>query len=362
MLLLCTKSLNLADLCDPTPDEVKKKILSALRTLSHSGQQSVLVQFWAPTKSGRNSYLLTTTDQPYGFYGIGEGLKVYHKGYLHHKLYVHHGENVAFGLPSYAFMCETCVQTQDLHRCPADHRPPCEDAVFDQIWGAFALIVKLADKRVGVLNFVIDTPKDSYGNEIWEVCKALEYAGLQSSLIYIDHPRRNFVPPTRERTTQSSVYAHFDCLAPLMGLSKAEAMKTVVSNYQLQMPVKEGTFSNAHKSAGIPEWPWVRSRTTRPSAAPQTNPTASESSTTADSFGTPRSVLTSCWDGGISDMSWEQTAMTNNALETQNYEIPFDASFATRMTTDDGNPDLAWTGNVLENIMPDDSIFSGNEL
>lgn len=344
---------NPQDLSDPTPIEVKIKILSALRTLSLTGRQSVLVQFWAPTKSGKNSYLLTTTDQPFGFYGIGEGLEDYHEGYLHHKLYVHTNENVAFGLPGYAFMFGTCVQTRDVHRCPGDHRPPCEDAVFDNIWGAFSLIVILADRRVGVLNFVTDTPKYLYENEICEVHKALEYAGLQSSFIKIDHPRRNFVPPTRERKTQSSVYAHFDCLAPLMGLSKAEAMKMVVSKHQLEKPVKEGTFSNAHKSAGIPEWAWVRSKTTRPSAAPQTNPTASESSTTANSFGTPRSDLTSSWDRGTSDMSWEQTAMSNNAspLETQIYDIPFDASyFATGMATDDGNPDLMLDDSLLSDV------------
>ncbi|GJR07341.1 hypothetical protein Tco_0530325 [Tanacetum coccineum] len=249
-----------ADLSNPTPDEVKINILSALRTLSLSGQQYVLVHYWAATKSGK-AYLLTTTDQPFGLYGNDKGLELYREGCLQHKLYIHPDENVAFGLPGYVFKCGTFLQTQNLHSCPGDQHPPCEAAIFDQIWGAFAVPVILANKRFGVLEFVMNTPKDSYFNDSCEVYKALEFAGFQPST-NIDPPRRTFTPPTRDRITESSKYDNYGCLARYMGLSKSEAMKRVTSRYNISMPAK-GTFSSAHKTAGIPEWPWVRNTATR---------------------------------------------------------------------------------------------------
>nr|GEU89024.1 hypothetical protein [Tanacetum cinerariifolium] len=247
-------------LSNPTPDEVKINILSALRTLSLSGQQYVLVHYWAATKSGK-AYLLTTTDQPFGLYGNDKGLELYREGCLQHKLYIHPDENVAFGLPGYVFKCGTFLQTQNLHSCPGDQHPPCEAAIFDQIWGAFAVPVILANKRFGVLEFVMNTPKDSYFNDSCEVYKALEFAGFQPST-NIDPPRRTFTPPTRDRITESSKYDNYGCLARYMGLSKSEAMKRVTSRYNISMPAK-GTFSSAHKTAGIPEWPWVRNTATR---------------------------------------------------------------------------------------------------
>ncbi|PWA52619.1 RWP-RK domain-containing protein [Artemisia annua] len=263
----CRVAAMVSDLSDPTPDEVKLLILSALRTLSLSGQQHVLVHYWAATKSG-NAYLLTTTDQPFGLYGNDEGLELYREGCLRHKLYIHPDENVAFGLPGYAFKNGTFLLTQNLHGWDGDQHPPCEAAIFDQIRGAFAVPVIFANKRFGVLEFVMNTPKDSYYNDIYEVYKALEFAGFQFS-IYIDPPRRTFTPPTRDRITDSSMYDNYDSLVPDMGLSKSEAMKRVTSRYNLSMPAK-GTFSSAHKTAGIPEWPWVRNTTTRAYSPPET--------------------------------------------------------------------------------------------
>lgn len=170
----CTKSLNHADLSDPTSPALKEKLRNVLAALSLSGDQSVLVQYWAATEAG-GPFLLATTDQPFGFYGTEKGLlDVYQKGCLLNKLYVHHRTDVHVGLPGLAFKKGTSQQTQDVHDYPEDQRPPCEDeSVFSRKWGSFAVPVILADKCFGVLEFVIDGPTGPCDGYIAEAHKAL---------------------------------------------------------------------------------------------------------------------------------------------------------------------------------------------
>uniref|UniRef100_A0A251RM14 GAF domain-like protein n=1 Tax=Helianthus annuus TaxID=4232 RepID=A0A251RM14_HELAN len=149
------------NICVPTTVEFKKKIISLLQTLLFLPSESVLVQYWAAKEIG-NTVVLTTTCQPFGLWGNNKELQSYHKGCSDHKLYVHPKEGVAFGLSGRVFLNRTHEQTRDVHRYPKYQRPPCEDyAIFTKIWGSFAVPVIEADKCVGVLEFVMDTPKDS---------------------------------------------------------------------------------------------------------------------------------------------------------------------------------------------------------
>ncbi|KAJ0666311.1 hypothetical protein HanPI659440_Chr17g0665411 [Helianthus annuus] len=159
-------------ICVPTAVEFKKKIISLLQTLLFLPSESVLVQYWAAKEIG-NTVVLTTTCQPFGLWGNNKELQSYHKGCSDHKLYVHPKEGVAFGLSGRVFLNRTHEQTQDVHRYPKYQRPPCEDAIFTKIWGSFAVPVIEADKCVGVLEFVMDTPKDS-SDIIGAVYSALE--------------------------------------------------------------------------------------------------------------------------------------------------------------------------------------------
>ncbi|GJZ15850.1 RWP-RK domain-containing protein, partial [Tanacetum coccineum] len=159
---------------DPTSRELKKRIVSALKTLSIDGKQSCLVQYWAATNAGK-THLLATTDQPFGIYGNDEGLELYRKACLHHKLYVHRKGKISFGLPGHAFKDRTPHQTQHVHDYPEEHRPPCADkAIFSRKWGSFAVPVILADECVGVLEIVDTEPAHTYDGDINEVNKALK--------------------------------------------------------------------------------------------------------------------------------------------------------------------------------------------
>lgn len=151
---------------------MKQKIISIARNLSLP-VQNVLLQCWAPKKIG-NSIVLTTICQPFGLSGVNEELEVYRKGCLDHKLYVHPEQGKAVGLAGRVFLNCIHEQTQDMHKYPKDQRPPCEDAIFSRIWGSIAVPVILNGQCVLVLEFVLDTPTDSYDNIIAEVCRLLE--------------------------------------------------------------------------------------------------------------------------------------------------------------------------------------------
>ncbi|PWA52620.1 hypothetical protein CTI12_AA453810 [Artemisia annua] len=342
---------------------IKEKIFSALATLSLLGQQSVLVQLWSPTKAG-NTFLLYTCPTFGSSYEIDKGLMVYRRGCLRHAFYIHRDKNVSFGLPGLAFMEGTPQQTQDVHNYPEDQRPPCEDdSIFSMKWGSFTVPVTLDDECVGVLEFVLTGPTGPYDVYMKEVCKALEFVGFQSSLkldtpkrtciakkssssIEYDAPKETESSKKKTRTTQSSMYAHYNVLVPLFGLSKAEAMKEIANIFHLKKIVKESTFTNALRKVGITEWPWIRNTPTRASSsAPETqsNPTASEA---ASSIGTPDSVLTSVCDEGISEQLREQTSTPiASAFEAQLYQIPLETSpFADDFNQywDSGVSEMSW--------------------
>nr|GEW31137.1 hypothetical protein [Tanacetum cinerariifolium] len=328
---------------------IKEKIFLALATLGLNGQQSVLVQFWSPTKAG-NTYLLYTC-RSFGYYGPDKGLLVYRRGCLHHAFYIHHEENVSFGLPGRAFMEGTPQQTQDVHDYPVDQRPLCENAIFSMKWGSIAVPVILDAECVGVLEFVMTGPTGRYDELMNEVYKALEFSGFQSSL-KLDTPRRTCIAKkykssikhdvTKEtesskkktRTTQSSIYARYNVLVALFGLSKAEAMKEIERRFHLKKKVIDSTFTNALRNkVGITEWPWIRhthSRASSSASENQSNPTVSEA---ASSIGTPDSVLTLVCDAVISEELREQTVTPiASAFEAQLYETPLETSQVAEMS------------------------------
>ncbi|XP_076927581.1 protein NLP1-like [Bidens hawaiensis] len=246
-----------------TTEEVKKKIISVIATHLNSRSPSVLVQYWAAKKIG-NIYVLTTTCQPFGVSGDNKELQTYRKACLDHKIYVckEPEKEVAFGLPGRVFLNCTPEQTQNVHRYPPDHRPPCEEAIFNKIWGSFAMPVIEADTCVGVLEFVMDTPNVSYTNDILDVYSALVHAGLKSSSIQLDRPRMtNINSRKRLRKTKSFSVTKYCCLVPYFGLSSAHAAE--------KLGLKTGAFRDLQRNVGIPEWPWIRHTAARDSSVPE---------------------------------------------------------------------------------------------
>ncbi|KAJ0427789.1 putative transcription factor Nin-like family [Helianthus annuus] len=289
-------------ICVPTTVEFKKKIISLLQTLLFLPSESVLVQYWAAKEIG-NTVVLTTTCQPFGLWGNNKELQSYHKGCSDHKLYVHPKEGVAFGLSGRVFLNRTHEQTRDVHRYPKYQRPPCEDAIFTKIWGSFAVPVIEADKCVGVLEFVMDTPKDS-SDIIGAVYSALEHAGFRShDRVDINFPRRTIDDPKRLRRTKSFEITKYCCLVPYFGLGSAHVAA--------MLGVKTSTFRNACRNVGIPEWPWIPNSTTnRASSDPESpiTPTTSETSYFPTSIATES--MPYIWNMGINNWSPVQTMIT----------------------------------------------------
>ena len=167
--------MNIADISDSTPREVKTKLHEALNSLSLHDQQSVLVQFWTPTKAGK-AFLLTTTHQLYGVYGPDTGLDVYRKGCLQHKLFVDRDGDESVGLPGLAFKEETRQQTQNMNfYYTKDIHPPFEsNAIFPMKWGSFAVTVFLKNECVGILEFITTKSMSSYDGDMDLVEEALK--------------------------------------------------------------------------------------------------------------------------------------------------------------------------------------------
>ncbi|KAJ0811596.1 putative transcription factor Nin-like family [Helianthus annuus] len=246
----------------PIDGEVLKKITSILEILPVKDGESVLVLLWVPKEIGDACVLTTATHMPFRLFGINKELQKYYLACLDHKLYVYRDakEEAAFGLAGKAYLRCTPQQTQNVHEYPEDQRPPCEDAIFTKNWGSFAVPVIDTNKRVGVLEFVMDTPR-GYSNDILVVQRLLQDAGLQTS-IQIDRTNRTYLHPKKMiRKSKSFDKTRYCRLVPLFGLSSARAAKI--------LKVKPGTFTNLCRRVGIPEWPCIRNRITRASSIPE---------------------------------------------------------------------------------------------
>nr|XP_043639882.1 uncharacterized protein LOC122610994 [Erigeron canadensis] len=244
--------LFLDNICAPTSEELKQKIYSLFRNIQPADGENALFEFWGAQKAGK-AYVLTITDQPFGLFGNNKELQLYHNANLKNKLYVHPDKKVAFGLSGHAFLTCTSVQTQNLHYWyPEDERPPSDDdAIFSRIWGSFAVPLIVDERCVGVLQFVMDTPKDSYDSDIDKVYRALEMerpiqkANLQT-------PIQNDEPKTinkKIRRSKSFKYTKYSCLVPHFGLTKNAAAA--------KLGLKRTTFKSVCNKVRIYEWPRI---------------------------------------------------------------------------------------------------------
>ncbi|KAJ0807117.1 putative GAF-like domain superfamily protein [Helianthus annuus] len=166
--------------------EVKKKIISTLQNLPFRDGESVIVLFWAAEEIKKYIFVLTTTFQPFLLSGNNKELHAYRLSCLYNKLYVYRGakEEAAFGLAGMAYLYCTPQQTQNVHEYLRDHSPTCEHASFTKKWGSYAVPVIDANKCVGVLEVITDTPRD-YSNDITVAKEVLEVRRALYNLHYI---------------------------------------------------------------------------------------------------------------------------------------------------------------------------------
>ncbi|KAM0059173.1 putative GAF-like domain superfamily protein [Helianthus debilis subsp. tardiflorus] len=217
--------------------EVKKKIISTLQNLPFRDGESVIVLFWAAEEIKKYIFVLTTTFQPFLLSGNNKELHAYRLSCLYNKLYVYRGakEEAAFGLAGMAYLYCTPQQTQNVHEYLRDHSPTCEHASFTKKWGSYAVPVIDANKCVGVLEVITDTPRD-YSNDITVAKEVLEHAGLQTTM-RIDSTLRTYVyPKERSRITFTSPINSYCCLNKYFGLSSICAAKAL-----------EGVIKHPHK-------------------------------------------------------------------------------------------------------------------
>ncbi|GKB87530.1 RWP-RK domain-containing protein [Tanacetum coccineum] len=336
--------LYITDIHVSTTEELKQKIIFIIRNSPIQGQ-NVLVQYWAAKQTGKTS-ILTTTCQPFGLYGINQQLDLYRKGCLDHKLYVYVDpkildQGVAVGLPGRAFLNCTPEQTQNVHNIPKEQRPPCEDAIFSNVWGSFAVPVIVDGRCVGVLDFVMDTSEDSYDIHIGEICKLLQHAGLQSA-IQTDCPRRTCISINgrkRIRKTQSFPHTYYSRLVPHFGLSSVAAAE--------KLGLTKGTFRNACRNVGIPEWPAIprtNIRVTRTSCPPETRYSQTLSETGSSGISVADSICSS--DEGSSEWSRErtQTPIASSSENQTNQTVS-----ETSLITDDLTS--YWDQGVFEGLL-----------
>ncbi|GKD17660.1 RWP-RK domain-containing protein [Tanacetum coccineum] len=268
------QKLNLTDICVPTSEGLKQNIISVIKSLPLQGQ-NVLVQYWGAKRIGK-TFVLTTTCQPYGLYGINQELELYRKACL----------------------------TQNLHNdYPKDQCPPCEDAIFSRIWGSFAVPVIVDGQCVGVLDFVMDNSMYYYDHLIAEVCRLLEHEGLHSSVL-TDIPRRACIKinsKKRMRRTKSLPHTSYSCLVPFFGLSSAVAAE--------MLGLTRGTFRNTCRMAGLPEWPGIPSKNTRRASSAPDQTRVNQALSDTSSIGTPvdDSISSCSGEEAISEWSREKT-------------------------------------------------------
>ncbi|KAJ0790784.1 hypothetical protein HanLR1_Chr00c3448g0879991 [Helianthus annuus] len=152
-----------------------------------------------------------------------------------------------------AYLYCTPQQTQNVHEYHEDHSPPCEHAFFTTKLGSYAVPLIDANKCVGVLEVVTNTPRD-YNDDIRVAKGVIERAGLQTTM-QIDSTITLFVPKERSRETFTSLIISYCCLNKYFGLSSVCAKKALEGI--IKRSISDGTFTNLCRSAGIPEWPCI---------------------------------------------------------------------------------------------------------
>ncbi|GJZ34102.1 hypothetical protein Tco_0579538 [Tanacetum coccineum] len=140
---------------------------SALGSLSvHDQKAALLIQFWARTGAGKDVFLLTTTNQPYGVCGKDGKLDLFRESCLQQKFFIDLAEDVSYGFPGLVFKTETRQQTRNMNF----YNP--------EVLGGNTTpsTCSTAKKKecVGVLEFITTKSMTSYEADMDLVEKALE--------------------------------------------------------------------------------------------------------------------------------------------------------------------------------------------
>eukprot|EP00268_Persea_americana_P014155 TRINITY_DN16280_c0_g1_i1.p1 TRINITY_DN16280_c0_g1~~TRINITY_DN16280_c0_g1_i1.p1 ORF type:complete len:1032 (-),score=207.98 TRINITY_DN16280_c0_g1_i1:349-3444(-) len=177
---------------------IKERMTQALRYFKESTEQHVLVQVWAPVKSG-DRYVLTTSGQPFVLDPQSTGLLQYRTVSLMYIFSVDGESDGDLGLPGRVFRQKLPEWTPNVQYYSSKEYPRLNHALHYNVRGTLALPVfePSGQSCVGVVELIMTAQKINYAPEVDKVCKALEAVNLKSSEI-LAHPSRQICNAGRQ--------------------------------------------------------------------------------------------------------------------------------------------------------------------
>uniref|UniRef100_A0A0D9Y5S9 RWP-RK domain-containing protein n=1 Tax=Oryza glumipatula TaxID=40148 RepID=A0A0D9Y5S9_9ORYZ len=166
----------------------KERLTQALRYFKESTDQHLLVQVWAPVKSG-DRYVLTTSGQPFVLDQQSIGLLQYRAVSMMYMFSVD-GENAGdLGLPGRVYKQKVPEWTPNVQYYSSTEYPRLNHAISYNVHGTVALPVfdPSVQNCIAVVELIMTSKKINYAGEVDKVCKALEAVNLKSTEI-LDHP------------------------------------------------------------------------------------------------------------------------------------------------------------------------------
>uniref|UniRef100_A0ACD5VVI3 Uncharacterized protein n=1 Tax=Avena sativa TaxID=4498 RepID=A0ACD5VVI3_AVESA len=166
----------------------KEKLTHALRYFKDSTDQHLLVQVWAPVKSG-DRYVLTTSGQPFVLDHQSIGLLQYRAVSMMYMFSVD-GDNAGeLGLPGRVYKQKVPEWTPNVQYYSSTEYPRLNHAISYNVHGTVALPVfdPSVQSCIAVVELIMTSKKINYADEVDKVCKALEAVNLKSTEI-LDHP------------------------------------------------------------------------------------------------------------------------------------------------------------------------------
>lgn len=165
---------------------IKERMTQALRYFKESTEQHVLVQVWAPVKSG-DRYVLTTSGQPFVLDPQSTGLLQYRTVSLMYMFSVDGESDGDLGLPGRVFRQKLPEWTPNVQYYSSKEYPRLNHALHYNVRGTLALPVFEASGQscVGVVELIMTAQKINYASEVDKVCKALEVSCLENRALVI---------------------------------------------------------------------------------------------------------------------------------------------------------------------------------
>ncbi|KAG8045484.1 hypothetical protein GUJ93_ZPchr0008g11524 [Zizania palustris] len=201
----------------------KERLTQALRYFKESTDQHLLVQVWAPVKSGQR-YVLTTSGQPFVLDQQSIGLLQYRAVSMMYVFSVD-GDNAGeLGLPGRVYKQKVPEWTPNVQYYSNTEYPRLNHAISYNVHGTVALPVfdPSVQSCIAVVELIMTSKKINYASEVDKVCKALEVILFVACCItWIPHGHAD---GTGWICSISFVYIIFFCYMQTVNLKSTEIL------------------------------------------------------------------------------------------------------------------------------------------